>query len=95
MNTPTASTHLRRHGLSACKHKDLIGTPDHAAARPVPARAGYHTEPQSTTPRHFTLDGTDHATHNEHARMIRKYIAWAKPQHRTTHAYATSSTWQT
>jgi transposase len=33
-------------------------------------------EPQFTALRHFTLDGTDHATHREQARMIRRYIAW-------------------
>jgi hypothetical protein len=27
--------------------------------------------------RYFTLDGTDHVTHSEQARMIRRYIAWA------------------
>ena len=33
-------------------------------------------EPQFTALRYFTLDGTDHATHREQARMIRRYIAW-------------------
>jgi len=26
--------------------------------------------------REFTLNGTDHATHREQGRMIRRYIAW-------------------
>jgi len=26
--------------------------------------------------RYFALDGTDHPTHKEQARMIRRYIAW-------------------
>jgi transposase len=33
-------------------------------------------EPQFTALRYFTLDGTDHATHREQARMIRRYIDW-------------------
>ncbi len=33
-------------------------------------------EPQFTALRYFTLDGTDHASHREQARMIRRYIAW-------------------
>jgi transposase len=33
-------------------------------------------EPQFTALRYFTLDGTDHDTHREQARMIRRYIAW-------------------
>jgi hypothetical protein len=32
--------------------------------------------------RYFTLDGTDHATHQEQASMIRRYIIW-----RNNHAY--------
>jgi hypothetical protein len=32
--------------------------------------------------RHFTLDATDHATHQEQASMIRRYIIW-----RNNHAY--------
>ncbi len=33
-------------------------------------------EPQFTALRYFTLDGTDHDTHREQARMIRRYIVW-------------------
>jgi hypothetical protein len=33
-------------------------------------------EAQFTALRYFTLDGTDHATHDEQASMIRRYIAW-------------------
>jgi transposase len=33
-------------------------------------------EPQFTALRYFTLDGTDHASHRDQARMIRRYIAW-------------------
>ena len=33
-------------------------------------------EAQFPALRYFTLDGTDHATHHEQARMIRRYIAW-------------------
>jgi len=33
-------------------------------------------EPQFTALRYFTLDGTDHQTHQEQASMIRRYIAW-------------------
>jgi hypothetical protein len=33
-------------------------------------------EAQFTALRYFTLDGTDHATHTEQSRMIRRYIAW-------------------
>ncbi|MGK5114452.1 IS630 family transposase [Geodermatophilus sp. CPCC 205506] len=33
-------------------------------------------EAQFTALRYFTLDGTDHPTHREQARMIRRYIGW-------------------
>ena len=33
-------------------------------------------EAQFTALRYFALDGTDHPTHKEQARMIRRYIAW-------------------
>ena len=33
-------------------------------------------EAQFTALRYFALDGTDHGTHREQARMIRRYIAW-------------------
>jgi transposase len=39
-------------------------------------------EAQFTALRYFTLDGTDHATHQEQASMIRRYIIW-----RNNHAY--------
>jgi transposase len=39
-------------------------------------------EAQFTALRYFALDGTDHATHEEQASMIRRYIFW-----RNTHAY--------
>jgi hypothetical protein len=37
---------------------------------------------QFTALRYFALDGTDHATHQEQASMIRRYIIW-----RNNHAY--------
>ncbi|HYZ52727.1 MAG TPA: hypothetical protein VE733_04350 [Streptosporangiaceae bacterium] len=37
---------------------------------------------QFTALRHFALDGTDHASHQEQAKMIRRYIIW-----RNNHAY--------
>jgi transposase len=39
-------------------------------------------EAQFTALRYFALDGTDHASHAEQARMIRRYISW-----RNNHAY--------
>jgi transposase len=33
-------------------------------------------EAQFTALRHFTLDGTDHASHKEQGSMIRRYIIW-------------------
>jgi hypothetical protein len=39
-------------------------------------------EAQFTALRYFALDGTDHATHQQQARMIRRYIIW-----RNNHAY--------
>jgi transposase len=39
-------------------------------------------EAQFTALRYFALDGTDHATHQEQASMIRRYIIW-----RNSHAY--------
>lgn len=44
----------------------------------VPTYASWlnRIEPQFTALRYFTLDGTDHPSHAEQARMIRRYIAW-------------------
>jgi len=39
-------------------------------------------EAQFTALRYFTLDGTDHPSHQEQASMIRRYIIW-----RNNHAY--------
>jgi transposase len=39
-------------------------------------------EAQFTALRYFALDGTDHASHKEQGRMIRRYIIW-----RNNHAY--------
>ena len=33
-------------------------------------------EAQFTGLRYFALDGTDHATHKEQGRAIRRYISW-------------------
>ncbi|MGD9999795.1 MAG: IS630 family transposase, partial [Ilumatobacteraceae bacterium] len=33
-------------------------------------------EAQFQALRYFALDGTDHPSHHEQARMIRRYIAW-------------------
>ena len=43
----------------------------------VPTSASWlnRIEPQFTALRYFTLDGTDHQSHAEQARMIRRYIA--------------------
>ena len=44
----------------------------------VPTYASWlnRIEPQFTALRYFTLDGTDHPSHADQARMIRRYIAW-------------------
>src|SRR5262249_38738684 len=42
----------------------------------------HRIEAQFTALRYFALDGTDHATHQEQASMIRRYIIW-----RNNHAY--------
>ena len=34
------------------------------------------TEAQFQALRYFALDGTDHPSHHEQARMIRRYLAW-------------------
>ena len=39
-------------------------------------------EAQFTALRYFALDGTDHATHQQQASMIRRYIIW-----RNNHTY--------
>ena len=39
-------------------------------------------EAQFTALRYFALDGTDHASHEEQASTIRRYIIW-----RNNHAY--------
>ena len=36
-------------------------------------------EAQFTALRYFALDGTDHPSHHEQGRMIRRYIAWRNP----------------
>ncbi len=41
-------------------------------------------EAQFTALRYFALDGTDHPSHAEQARMIRRYIAW-RNRHAATH----------
>jgi hypothetical protein len=42
-------------------------------------------EAQFTALRYFALDGTDHASHEEQASMIRRYIIWRnKPRLRQT-----------
>jgi transposase len=50
----------------------------------TPANASWlnRIEAQFTALRYFALDGTDHASHTEHASMIRRYIIW-----RNNHAY--------
>src|SRR6266568_3749098 len=45
-------------------------------------------EAQFTALRHFALDGTDHQSHDEQARMIRRYIAW---RNRNAHDQALAS----
>ena len=43
----------------------------------VPAVAGLNRiEAQFQALRYFTLDGTDHRSHEEQNSMIRRYIAW-------------------
>ncbi|HSH62409.1 MAG TPA: transposase, partial [Acidimicrobiales bacterium] len=44
----------------------------------VPTNASWlnRIECQFTALRYFTLDGTDHRSHEEHNSMIRRYIAW-------------------
>ena len=44
----------------------------------VPTNASWlnRIECQFTALRYFALDGTDHASHQEQGRMIRRYIAW-------------------
>jgi transposase len=50
----------------------------------TPANASWlnRIEAQFTALRYFALDGTDHASHQEQASMIRRYIIW-----RNNHAY--------
>jgi hypothetical protein len=45
------------------------------------------SQAQFTALRYFTLDGTDHASHTEQGRMIRRYIAW---RNRHTHDHSKS-----
>ena len=52
------------------------------AHRPTNSSWLNRIEAQSTALRYFTLDGTDHASHQEQASMIRRYIIW-----RNNHAY--------
>jgi transposase len=52
------------------------------AYTPTNASWWNRTEAQFTALRYFTLDGTDHATHQQQASMIRRYIIW-----RNNHAY--------
>jgi DDE superfamily endonuclease len=53
----------------------------------TPTNASYlnRIEPQFTGLRYFTLDGTDHASHQEQGVMIRRYIAWRNRHARDEH----------
>ena len=55
----------------------------------VPTNASWinRIEAQLQALRYFTLDGTDHRSHEEQDSMIRRYIIWRNPQPAT--AYAT------
>jgi hypothetical protein len=50
----------------------------------VPTNASWlnRIEPQFAGLRYLTLDGTDHASHQERGAMIRRYIAWRNRQAR-------------
>jgi hypothetical protein len=47
---------------------------DGVAGAPTNSSLLNQIEAQFTALRYFALDGTDHATHNEQAGMIRRYI---------------------
>jgi hypothetical protein len=60
-----------------------VGDGNNAEFAYTPANASLNRiEAQFTALRYFALDGTDHATHQEQASMIRRYIIW-----RNNHAY--------
>ena len=52
------------------------------ASTPTNASWLNRIEAQFQALRYFTLDGTDHASHQQQASMIRRYIAW---RNRNTH----------
>ncbi len=59
---------------SAGRARNPAGSRGAGCAPPTLAPPG--CEAQFTALRYVTLDGTDHATHNEQASMIRRYIIW-------------------
>ena len=62
--------HDRRVGQwAAANNVELAYTPTNASWL-------NRIEAQFTALRYFTLDGTDHNSHREQARMIRRYLAW-------------------
>ncbi|HYX93611.1 MAG TPA: transposase [Geodermatophilus sp.] len=69
--SPHLSTHLddRVGAWAAANNAEIAYTPFYGSWL-------NRIEPQFTALRYFTLDGTDHATRREQARMIRRYIAW-------------------
>jgi hypothetical protein len=71
---------------SAPHHQGDARVGDWAAANNVeladtPTNASYpnRIEGHFAALRYFTLDGTDHASHEEQGRMIRRYLAWREP----------------
>jgi hypothetical protein len=61
--------------VAAANNVELASTPTNASWL-------NRIEAQFQTQRDFTLAGTDHASHHQHASMIRRSIAW---RNRNTH----------
>ena len=72
--------------LTTCKDKRVgqwaVANNTEIAYTPTNSSWLNRVEAQFTALRYFALDGTDHATHQEQASMIRRYIIW-----RNDHAY--------
>ena len=63
-------------------YADTVNYADVLALRAFAGGARLAVARHITTLRYFSLDGTDHASHQEQASMIRRYIIW-----RNNHAY--------
>lgn len=69
-----AEDKLHGHIKPVKRRRQLAANDVEIACAPTNSSWLNRIEVQLTAPRHFTLDGTDHATHKDQGGMIRRYI---------------------